>query len=128
MHVCMLSLSCLTLCDPMNCSPPCSSLYGIFQARILEQVAISYSRGPSYPGIKPVSPRGLWHWQIDSLPLSHLGSLGIQSGMLLNHFSHVRLCATPWTIAHQAPLSMGFPSQAYWSGLPFPTLGDLLGQ
>ena len=33
--------------------------------------------------------------------------------------------ATPWTVAHQAPLSMGFPSQEYWSGLPFPSLRDL---
>ena len=33
---------------------------------------------------------------------------------------------TPWTIARQAPLSMGFSRQEYWSGLPFPSLGDLL--
>ena len=39
--------------------------------------------------------------------------------------SHVRLLATPWTGAHQAPLSMEFPRQAYWSGLPFPSPGDL---
>ena len=31
----------------------------------------------------------------------------------------------PWTVAHQAPLSRGFPRQEYWSGLPFPSLGDL---
>ena len=39
--------------------------------------------------------------------------------------SNVRLFATPWTVAHQAPLSMGFPRQEYWSGLPFPFPGDL---
>ena len=33
--------------------------------------------------------------------------------------SHVRLCATPWTVAHQTSLSMGFSKQEYWSGLPF---------
>ena len=33
--------------------------------------------------------------------------------------------ATTWTVAHQAPLSLGFPRQEYWSGLPFPSLGDL---
>ena len=33
--------------------------------------------------------------------------------------------ATPWTVAHQAPLYMGFPRQEYWSGLPFPPSGDL---
>jgi len=32
---------------------------------------------------------------------------------------------TPWAVAHQAPLSMGFSRQEYWSGLPFPTPGDL---
>ena len=37
--------SCPTLCDPMDCSPPGSSIHGIFQARILEWVAISFSRG-----------------------------------------------------------------------------------
>ena len=39
--------------------------------------------------------------------------------------SRVQLSATPWTVAHQAPLSMGFPRQEYWSGLPFPSPGDL---
>ena len=39
--------SCLTLCDPLDYSPPGSSVHGIFQARILEWVAISYSRGSS---------------------------------------------------------------------------------
>ena len=37
----------------------------------------------------------------------------------------VRLVVTPWTVAHQAPLSMEFSRQEYWSGLPFPSLGDL---
>ena len=40
--------------------------------------------------------------------------------------SHVQLFETPWTVACQAPLSMGFPRQEYWSGLPFPPPGDLL--
>ena len=40
-------------------------------------------------------------------------------------FSHVRLYATVWTIARQAPLSMGFSRQEYWSGLPCPPLGGL---
>ena len=39
--------------------------------------------------------------------------------------SRVRLFATPWTVAYQAPLSMGFSKQQYWSGLPFPSPGDL---
>ena len=40
--------------------------------------------------------------------------------------SHVRLFETLWTVSHQAPLSMGFSRQEYWSGLPFPSPGDLL--
>ena len=40
-------------------------------------------------------------------------------------FSHVRLFATFWTVAHQAPLSMGLSGQEYWSGLPFSPPGDL---
>ena len=43
----------------------------------------------------------------------------------LSHFSRIRLFVTPWTVAHQAPLSMGCSRQKYWSGLPFPSPGDL---
>ena len=43
----------------------------------------------------------------------------------MKSLSRVRLFATPWTVAHQAPLSMGFSKQEYWSGLPFPSPGDL---
>ena len=39
--------------------------------------------------------------------------------------THVQLFATPWTVAQKAPLSMGFSRQEYWSGLTFPSLGDL---
>ena len=57
----------------MDCSLPVSSVHGIFQARILEPVTISYSRGSSQPkGSNPY----LSHlpWQVDSIPLCHLGS------------------------------------------------------
>ena len=61
----------LTLCDPMNCSQPVSSVHRIFQARILEWVAIS-------PPGDPPKPRDQIHipciGSVDSLPLSHLGS------------------------------------------------------
>ena len=39
--------------------------------------------------------------------------------LLLSHFSRVQLCVTPQTSAHQAPTSLGFSRQGYWSGLPF---------
>ena len=41
--------------------------------------------------------------------------------LLLSHFSSVWLCVTPWTAAHQAPQSMRYSRQEYWSGLPFPS-------
>ena len=44
---------------------------------------------------------------------------------VLTCFSHVQLFMTPWTVACQAPLSMGFSKQEYWSGLPCPPPGDL---
>ena len=45
--------------------------------------------------------------------------------MCAQSFSHVQLFVISWTAAHQDPLSMGFPSQEYWSELPFPSPGDL---
>ena len=49
MALVLVAQSCLTLCDPMDCSPPDSTLHGILQARILEYAAISFSRGSSQP-------------------------------------------------------------------------------
>ena len=43
----------------------------------------------------------------------------------MKSLSHVRLFVVPWTVAYQAPLSMGFSRREYWSGLPFPSPGDL---
>ena len=45
--------------------------------------------------------------------------------MKVKSLSRVRLFVTPWTVAYQAPPSMGFSRQEYWSGLPFPSPGDL---
>ena len=62
--------------------------------------------------------------------LAELGETGTDMNTLLcaivlSPFSRVRLLGTPWTVALQAPLSMGFCRQEYWSGLPCPPLGDL---
>ena len=62
--------SCPTLSHPMDCSPPGSSIRGIFQARVLEWGAIAFSRESS-PHRDQIC---LLNWQADSLPLSHLGS------------------------------------------------------
>ena len=46
-------------------------------------------------------------------------------GAMLSHFTRVQLFVTLWTVAHQAPLSMGSSRKESWSGLPFPSSGDL---
>ena len=52
---------------------------------------------------------------------------GAQGGLKVKVklLSHLQLFATSWPVAHQSPLSMGFSRQEYWSGLPFPSPGDL---
>ena len=63
--------SCPTLCSSMVCSPPSSSVHGILQARILDWIAISFSKGIFATQGSNVC---LLHWQADSLPLSHQGN------------------------------------------------------
>ena len=77
-HGCMyakLLQSCLTLCDPMDCSPLGSSVQGLLQARILEWVAIFFSRGFSWPRDQTHVSLPLLHWQAGSLPLAPPGKL-----------------------------------------------------
>ena len=148
---------CPTLCNPMDCSPPDSSVHGILQARILEWVALPSSRDLPDPAIKPRSPT----LQADSLPSEPPRQLhtkiqnafcfkqirsedenirGLKKLVTLcpkayftplllfaavQSLSPVQFFATLWTVAHQAPLSMGFPRQEYWSRLPFPSPEDL---
>ena len=89
--------SCLTLCDPIDGSPPGSPVLGILQARTLEWVAISFSSA--------------WKWKVK-----------------VKSLSHIWLFVTPWTAAYQAPLSMGFSRQEYWSGVPSPSPRQLWGR
>ena len=100
----------------MDCSPPGSSVHGILQARILEWVAISFSRGFSQP-MALVSPElADWFFTTESPGKLHT--------RVLSCFSLVWLFVALWTITHQAPQSMGFSRQEYWSGWPCPP-GDL---
>ena len=86
--------SCPTLFDPIDGSPPDSPVPGILQTRTLEWVAISFSNA--------------WKRKVK-----------------VKLLSRVQLLATPWTAAyHQAPPSMGFSRQEYWSGVPLPSLAD----
>ena len=66
----LVAKSCPTSCDPVDCSPPGSSIHGISQARILEWVAISFSRGSSQP-MDQTHVLCLLHWPANSLLLSH---------------------------------------------------------
>ena len=76
-----------------------------------------------------ISKRNLWLLKGKCGGEGQITSLGIKSTHWnkneMKSLIHVWLCATPWTVTHQAPLSMGFPRQEYWSGLPFPSPGDL---
>ena len=54
--------------------------------------------------------------------ISRLSHSMVRLLLLLSSFSHVWLCATPWTVAFQAPPSMGFSRQEYWSGVPSPSM------
>ena len=82
--------SCLTLCDPMDCNPPGPSVHGILQARILEWVAISFSRGFYQPRDRTVSAASPALQQI-VYPLSHLKSpfslpiLSLKTSLISNH-------------------------------------------
>ena len=65
------------------------------------------------------------HGHILSFLLGRYLELELLVASVLSLFSHVHLCATLWTVACQAPLSMGCSRQEYWSGLPCPPPGDL---
>ena len=86
--------SCLTLCDPIDSSPPGSPVPGILQARTLEWVAISSSNA--------------WKWKVK-----------------VKSLSRVRLSATPWTGAYQAPPSMGFFRQEYCLSIAISKIGRI---
>ena len=75
------------------------------------------------------STRGLLHCRRILYQMSYQGSpnktMKVKVKVKVKSLSHVQLFPTLWTIAHQAPLSMGFSRQEYWSRLPFPSPGDL---
>ena len=114
----------------MDCSPPGSFVHGVSQARTLEWVTLSYSSVSSWPRGRTRVSCKTPALQADSLALSHhliirvLPSwphLDLLLLLLLSHYSRVRLCTTAQTAAHQAPPSMGFSRQEYWSGVPLPS-------
>ena len=145
-NVCSVAQSGLTLCNPTDYSLPGSSVRKISQARILEWVAISFSISSSIYIInflvilsnimiinilsilmapKFVSPAQTTFWTTDLNP----SLINIYTWIIFQLFQWTMICtcsvvsdtAIPWTVAHQAPLSMEFSRQEYWSGLPFLT-------
>ena len=122
---------CPTLCNPMACSLPGSSVHGIFQARILMWVAISFSMGSSWPRdwtwVSCIAGRFFPPGKAILLLTAHCLTHWFRSQPTCNvchSLSCVWLFAAPWTAARYGPLSGGFPKQEYWSELPFPTPAD----
>ena len=134
----------------MNCSPSGSSIHGIFQARILEGVAISYSRGSSLlrdwtcnssaalaGRFFTTKPCGKPHAYLIYLIFVKCLPDTSYYAIALNHYIYSTLymlscsvvSSSLWPhglyVAHQAPVSMGFSRQEYWSGLPLPAPGNL---
>ena len=70
---------------------------------------------------RPLLVGGFFRCSFHFLKLSNSSGVKVK----VKSLSRVRLFATPWTVAHQAPPSMGFSRQEYWSGIPFPSPGDL---
>jgi len=99
LHACLVSQSCLILCDPLDCSPPGSSVHGIFQARMLEWVAISSPRGSSWPkdwthfSFSLLCPA----LQVDSLPAELSGK---PTNLPTEGQSHEKNSG-PWFFCHQ---------------------------
>ena len=112
----------------MDCSPPGSSVRGISQARLLEWVAISFSRDLPNPGNEPSSPT----LQADSLPTEPSGKpqyffdggkilriLSWKERKEVKLLSRVQLSATLWIVAYQVPPSMEFSRVLEWIVISF---------
>ena len=111
---------CPTLSNPIDCSLPGSSVHGILQARILEWGTIPFSMDLPAQG----SNLGLPNCRQILYLLSHQRSLRA----LCMHAKSFQSCPTLCNLmncSRRTPLSMGFSRQECWSGLPFPSLGDL---
>ena len=106
MYLCMLECQVASVMfDPMDYSPPGSSVHGIPQARILEEVALPSSRLSPWPRDQSRASC-LLHWQVGSLPLAPPGKTSIYVSSSVQSFSRVQLIATPWITPCQASLSI----------------------
>ena len=102
------------LWDPMNHSLPGSSVHEFSRQEYWSGLPFSSPGDLPDPGVEPVSPALAGGFFTSCVCVCVCVCVP----------SHVRLFVTPWSVTCQDPLSMKFSRQEYWSGLPFPTLGD----
>ena len=139
--------SCPTHCDPVNCSTPgVSVLHHLLEFAqihvhwVSDATQPSHSLMPLFPlALNPSQNQGLFQWvcfcirwskhwrpkYINSSKSSISKKQIMQSKNVCISHSVVSDSLIPWTVTHQTPLSMEFSRQEYWSGLPFPSPGDL---
>ena len=115
---------CPTLCNPPDYNSPGSSVHRILQTRIPEWVAMPSSRGRDSTHVSYI----VWVIWAGSLPLapSRKPLYGAMKWSEVKSLSCVWLFATPWTVAYQAPPSMGFLRQEYWSGFAISFSRDMV--
>ena len=136
--VCSVTKSCPTLCHPMDCSLPGSSVHGILQNFAFTQKIFVFTEAATAKSLQSCST--LCNPIDDSLPGSLIPGI-LQAKVLewvaisfsnawkwkvkVKSLSRLQLLATPWTAAFQASPSMGFSRQEYWSGVPLPSPSPL---
>ena len=107
--MCAKSLqSCLTLCNPMDCSPPGSSVHGTLQARILEWIAMPSSRGCSQPKDQTQVSLHLPHWQVSSVPLAAPEKTSLVAQMIKNAMWETWVLSLGW----EDPLEEGMATHS----------------
>ena len=118
---------CPTLCSPIDCSQQVSSICENFQARILQGIVVSFSRGSSDLGIKPMSlalTGGFFTNEPSGKPKGCIWGMYMKFNNNLKWYTaaakSLQSCRTlcdPIDSSHQAPPSLGFSRQEHWSGL-----------
>ena len=121
----LVAQSWLTLRDPMDYSPPGSSVHGILQARILECVAIPFSKASSWPRdqtwVSHIEGRFFTIWATRKAPCPKWSQLSVQFSSVQS-LSHVWLFVTPWITARQASLSITIS----WSSLRLTSIESVM--
>ena len=143
----LVSQSCLTLCNPVNCSPPDSSVHAILWAKMLKWVVIPFSRGSSWPRdqtqVSCISGRFFTIWDTreaqkegdrspwlivlarSSLTYNPRTGLSLRLWYVCSAAQSYPTLCKPLDCTPTGSLFMVFFRQEYWNGLPFPPPGDL---